>query len=185
MVETQLRHLAWDKELLSHTVSIHADGVVGRRRLALLRRLNHVPFDRPPELPQGHIDPQLESTPAEGAITEVFATAHPNIVRIGGWLDAPHDVTDVVLADTQGAVRSIIAWVPSEKPGRRRWAGIASWDNDWRRFVPIALAADGSLHVLRSTPEVRARWLALSQARRDRGLGPATAPPPSPGGAPG
>lgn len=112
VTEVGLAWSAWDEELLRHTVSRRPSKVVAM--IEPLRRLSHVPFDRPPPArPAGQLDLSLlaRTAPAgfEGIWDAAQPTRDPRLVRVRGWAAfAGEEVDDVLFVDGAGRRRS---WV--------------------------------------------------------------------------
>ncbi|MEM1182758.1 MAG: hypothetical protein AAGM22_30720 [Acidobacteriota bacterium] len=182
LVETQLRHGAWDADLLRLAVTDSPQALIASEPRSFFRSLGHIPWDRPMEALSGRaLDPSLATGGGAevGEFVELTVTANPRVARVGGWVIGDDTLHEVVFTDDRGRVRSRIhLWPHGQLEGRLKWAGLVTWHPDWKTWTPFAVRADGSFSPLLPKRYVASKWRAWARSRTPSA-------PPSPPATPG
>ena len=155
-----LRWGVTDREVLAHVSQF-----MPPRSIQLLRKLGHVPFDRPAEGPPGAlVPPPAPGAPTDGAWTTTRTLERRDYLRVSGTLPR-RDVDIVLFLDAAGAVRG--AAVPLAEPATglgalvglrppvRHWIGYLKRE-DAATAVPVYRATgDGPTVALAIAPGAR------------------------------
>ncbi|MEO1088091.1 MAG: hypothetical protein AAFY88_27985, partial [Acidobacteriota bacterium] len=188
IIEVQLRHHAWDADLLRFAVTPNPPALIAAKRRAFFVSIGHVPWDRPAEaLPDRALDPNLEllGNEAIGEMTTLVETVHPNLFRAGGWVAADADVHEVIFTDERGRQRGrSYLWPHSKNPAQLEWSSLVLWHPEWKTWTPFAVRADGSFSPLRPKRYLASKWQEWAQFRRPSAPPSPPASPQSPAGPP-
>lgn len=195
----QMRHRAWDPQLVGVAVTINPPAVLAPKRIALWSSLGHIPFDRPAEeLPARSFELGDAGEPAQGAFSQIDETVNADIVRVGGWLAKNPATTsaldsgelEIVFVDGDGRQRSLVhIWPHPRRPERFQWAGLVlsntSGSDRWHTWTPLLVrrnaAGDERLSPLPPLGHLPARWRQLQEQRAaSRQTGPSPAAPATP-----
>ncbi|MEM8996147.1 MAG: hypothetical protein AAGF23_15275 [Acidobacteriota bacterium] len=170
IIEVQLRHGAWDADLLRFAVTPNPPALVAPKRRAFFESIGHVPWDRPAEdLPDRTLDRNLELRGADeiGELTRIVETAAPQLFRAGGWVAADAGVREVVFTDARGRQRSrAFLWPHPRHPERLEWSSLVLWHPEWKTWTPFAVLADGSFRRLSPKRYLASKWQEWAQSRR-------------------